>query len=101
MNILKAHLSSKMNDLENEQRSMTSKMNKQSADFDTTLTKKTQKLNDLSQKIVLTESMKSQQKDLRNIVNDHPPFLEKTDSFRRENNVFVFGIDESDNDGNR
>ena len=78
---------------------MTSKMNKQSADFDTSLTEKTQKLNDLSQKIVLTESMKSQQKDLRNIVNDHQRFLEKTDSFRRENNVFVFGIDGSDNDG--
>ena len=90
-----------MNDLKNELRSMTSKMNKQSADFDNSLTEKTQKLNDLSQKIVLTESMKSQQKDLRNIVNDHQPFLEKTDSFRRENNVSVFGIDESDNDGNR
>ena len=81
MNILNANLYSKMNDLENEQRSMTSKMNKQSADFDTSLTEKTQKLNDLSQKIVLTESMKSQQKDLRNIVNDHQPFLEKNGFF--------------------
>ena len=81
MNILNAPLYSKMNDLENELRSMTSKMNKQSADFDTSLTEKTQKLNDLSQKIVLTESMKSQQKDLRNIVNDHQPFLEKNGFF--------------------
>ena len=101
MNNLNAPLYSKMNDLKNELRSMTSKMNKQSADFDTSLTEKTQKLNDLSQKIVLTKSIKLQQKDLRNIVDDHQRFLEKTDSFRRENNVFVFGIDESDNDGNR
>lgn len=42
-----------------------------------------------------TKAMKQQEK-IQKIVDNHQNFLEKTDSFRRDRNVVVYGLPESD-----
>ena len=78
-----------------------SKLEEKSEGVEGSLLTKTTEIADLRTKISSQESIQSiqsKQKEIREVIDNHQRYLEKSDSFRRENNVVVFGLQESEND---
>ena len=51
---------------------------------------------DLKNKTSTSEIIQNQHKEIREIIDNHQQFLEKTDAYRRENNLVVFGLKEAE-----
>ena len=56
---------------------------------------KDKEISDLQAKVAVNNAVQSQQEAIQKVVENHQTFLEKTDSFRGESNIVVFGLEES------
>ena len=78
-----------------------SSLEEKSTSVEGSLLSKTTEIADLRTKVSSHDSIQliqSKQKELRDVIDNHQRYLEKSDSFRRENNVVIFGLQESEND---
>ena len=104
INILNKPIQTKLDLLEEGMKivaSRVSKLEEKSEGVEGSLLTKTTEIADLRTKISSQESIQSiqsKQKEIREVIDNHQRYLEKSDSFRRENNVVVFGLQESEND---
>ena len=104
INMLNKPIQTKLSRLEEEIKSVTTrvaKLEEKSEGVEGTLLTKTTEIDDLRTKITSQESIQSiqsKQKEIREVIDNHQRYLEKSDSFRRENNVVLFGLQESEND---
>ena len=62
------------------------------------LLNKTTEIADIRGKLNTSDTIQAQHKELRTVIDNHQRYLEKTDSFRRESNVVIFGLQESEKD---
>ena len=104
INILNNPIQTKLDQLEKEVKAVTtriSSLEEKSTSVEGSLLSKTTEIADLRTKVSSHDSIQliqSKQKELREVIDNHQRYLEKSDSFRRENNVVVFGLQESEND---
>lgn len=90
--------------LEEEVKAVTtriSSLEEKSESVDGSLLSKTTEIADLRKKVSghdSIQSIQSKQKEIREVIDNHQRYLEKSDSFRRETNVVVFGLNETEND---
>lgn len=90
--------------LEEEVKAVTtriSSLEEKSESVDGSLLSKTTEIADLRKKVSGHDSIQliqSKQKEIREVIDNHQRYLEKSDSFRRETNVVVFGLNETEND---
>ena len=93
-----------MSRLEEDVKSVTSRiatLETKSETVEGSLLTKTTEIADIRTKISTTETIRSQHQELRKVIDNHQRYLEKADSVRRENNVVVFGLQESENDNSK
>ena len=69
-----------------------------SATVEGSLQTKTTEIADIKTKLTTSQTIEAQHNELRKVIDNHQRYLEKTDSYRRESNVVVFGFEESEND---
>ena len=107
INILNKPIQTTLGRLEKEMKTVASQISslkEKSEKFDGSLLSKTTEIAELHKKVTSHESIQSiqsKQKELREVIDNHQRYLEKSDSFRRENNVVVFGLHETENDAAR
>ena len=99
LKLLYQPLEVRLNDFETELvtlKSRVSDIEKKSSSTETSLEAKCNMIKELEKKVKLNETIHKQHKDIKKVIDNHQSFLEKTDAFRREKNVVVFGVEESD-----
>ena len=87
--------------LEEEMKSVTSQIDtlrKKADEVQGSLLSKTTEIADIRGKLNTSDTIQAQHKELRTVIDNHQRYLEKTDSFRRESNVVIFGLQESEKD---
>ena len=93
-----------LEELTNSATARVSTLEEKSDGVEGSLLTKTTEIADLRSKISSQDSIQSiqsNQKEIREVIDNHQRYLEKSDSFRRENNVVLFGLQESENDGEK
>ena len=105
MKVLNEPIETKLNHLHEDLQSIKTRINsleEKSASVQGSLLSKTTEIAELRNKIPENGGAGDQQiREIRKIVDNHQRYLEKADSHRRENNVVMFGLQESDDENDR